>query len=310
MTGREVVVALLVAAALAVAGWRWVRQWRAQPVRPGPAGAVRTVVAGRSDRDTIALATAAGIMLAAPLAGYLVEAVAWLAGVTGLDAAAWAPAGADVVVAALVAVAVADVAVIGLWRGALLRPALRHSLIGLVLPMILVAGVPLLAQTTADAVTAVGQVPAPPVCVSASPDGADPDGGTVAGYGPERLANVATIVQVGQEMGVPVRGQVIATATGMQESGLDNLDYGDRDSLGLFQQRPSQGWGTPAQVRDPRYAAGKFYEALLRIPDWEDLPLWQAAQAVQRSAYPTAYAKHETVAAQLVGAVTNTDCRS
>ena len=309
MTGREVVVALLVAAALVVASWSWARQWRAQAVRPGVVGAVRTVVAGRSDRDTIALATAAGIMLAAPLAGHLVRAVAWLAGVTGLDAAAWAPAGADAVVLALVAAAVADVAVIGLWRGALLRPALRHSLIGLVLPMILVAGTPLLAQTTADAVSAVGQVPAPPVCVSTDPGGAGPDSG-IAGYGPERLANAATIVQVGEEMGVPVRGQVIATATGMQESSLDNLDHGDRDSLGLFQQRPSQGWGTPEQVRDPRYAAHKFYEALLRIPNWEDLPLWQAAQAVQRSAYPTAYARHETVAAQLVGAVTNTDCRS
>ena len=310
MTGREVVVALLVAAALAVAGWRWVRQWRAQPVRTGPAGVARTVVAGRSDRDTIALATAAGIMLAAPAAAQLVQAVAWFASVTGLDAAAWAPAGADVVVIALVAVALADVAVIGLWRGALLAPALRHSLIGLVLPAILVAGMPLLAQTTSDAVAAVGQVPAPPVCVSTNPDGADPAGGTVAGYGPERLANAATIVQVGQEMGVPVRGQVVATATGMQESSLDNLDHGDRDSLGLFQQRPSQGWGTPEQVRDPRYAARKFYEVLLRIPNWEDLPLWQAAQAVQRSAYPTAYAKHETVAARLVGAVTNTTCRS
>ena len=310
MTEREVVVALLVTAAVGVAAWTWVRQWRAQPAAPGPAGVARTVLLGRSDRDTIALATAAGIMLAAPLADHLVQAVAWVAGATGLDAAAWAPAGADAVVIALVAVAVADVAVIGLWRGAWLRPALRHSLIGLVLPAILVAGAPLLAQTTSDAVAAVGQVPAPPVCVSTNPDGADSGGGAVAGYGPERLANAATIVQVGQEMGVPVRGQVIATATGMQESSLDNLDHGDRDSLGLFQQRPSQGWGTAAQVRDPRYAAGKFYEALLQVPNWEDLPLWQAAQAVQRSAYPTAYAKHEPVAAQLVGAVTNTTCRS
>jgi hypothetical protein len=305
MTGREVAVALLVTAALAVAARTWARQWHAQPVGPGPAGVARKFVLGRSDRDTIALATATGIVLAGPLAGYLVEAVAWFAGITGLDAAAWAPAGADAVVLALVVAAVVDVAVVGLWRGAWLRPALRHSLIGLVLPTILVAGTPLLAQTTSDAIEAVGQVPAPEVCVSTGPDR-----DTIVGYGPQRRANAAIVVQVGQEMGVPVRGQVIAIATAMQESSLDNLDHGDRDSLGLFQQRPSQGWGSAAQVRDPRYAAQKFYEGLLRIRNWQDLPLWQAAQAVQRSGHPTAYAKHEAVAAQLVGAATNTTCRS
>jgi len=306
MIERQVVVALLVTAALAVAARTWARQWHAQPVRPGPAGVARKVVLGRSDRDTIALATAAGIVLAQPLAAYLVEATAWFAGITGLDTAAWAPAGADAVVLALVAAAVVDVTVIGLWRGAWLRPGLRHSLIGLVLPTILMAGTPLLAQTTSDAVAAVGQVPAPAACAPAIVDD-----DTYGGFGrPQRLANAATIVQVGQEMGVPVRGQWIALATAMQESSLDNLDRGDRDSLGLFQQRPSQGWGTPAQVRDPRYAARKFYEALLRVRSWQELPLWQAAQAVQRSGHPTAYAKHEAIAAQLVGAVTNITCRS
>jgi hypothetical protein len=72
----------------------------------------------------------------------------------------------------------------------------------------------------------------------------------------------------------------------MQESSLRNLNHGDRDSLGLFQQRPSQGWGTPAQVTDPAYAARKFYDGLDEVDGWERLPLWQAAQAVQRSGHP------------------------
>lgn len=67
----------------------------------------------------------------------------------------------------------------------------------------------------------------------------------------EQRANAAAIVATGRQMGVPERGLWVALATALQESGLRNLDYGDRDSLGLFQQRPSQGWGSPAQVRDP-----------------------------------------------------------
>lgn len=92
-------------------------------------------------------------------------------------------------------------------------------------------------------------------------------------------------------MGVTPFGIQVALATALQESGLRNLDYGDRDSLGLFQQRPSQGWGTPQQVRDPAYAARKFYSGLLGVKGWEKMPLTQAAQAVQRSGYPDAYAK-------------------
>jgi hypothetical protein len=79
----------------------------------------------------------------------------------------------------------------------------------------------------------------------------------------EQVGNARTIAQVGYERGLPERAVVIALATAMQESRLRNLDYGDRDSLGLFQQRPSQGWGTPAQVQDPVYAAGKFYDGLV-----------------------------------------------
>ena len=303
MTLNPAVIGALV---LGVAAWMWRQQWAAQPAS-GALGGAGKVAFGRSNRDTIALATAAGILLAKPIAGSVVEATAWLAGTTGLDAAAWAPAGADVVVLVLAAAAVVDIVVIGLWRSAMNRPALRHSLIGLALPALLVAGVPLVAQTSTDAVDAIGHVPPAAACAPPTPTPPNP-GREIAGYGPQQLANAATIVQVGQEMGVPARGQVMAVAGAMQESALVNLHSGDRDSLGLFQQRPSQGWGTPAQVTDPRYAARKFYAGLQRVPHWTDLPLWQAVQAVQRSGFPTAYAKHETAAAQVVGAVAHTPC--
>src|SRR3954447_5296916 len=107
----------------------------------------------------------------------------------------------------------------------------------------------------------------------------------------EQIANARTIARVAYDRGLPERAVVIALATAMQESRLRNLDYGDRDSLGLFQQRPSQGWGTPEQVRDPVYAAGKFYDHLVQIPNWQTDPLTVVSQAVQRSAYPLAYGR-------------------
>jgi biotin carboxyl carrier protein len=110
---------------------------------------------------------------------------------------------------------------------------------------------------------------------------------------------------VGQRMKVPVRGWVIAIATALQESDLINSGTpNDHDSLGLFQQRPSQGWGTPEQIMNPDYAAGKFYEHLLRVPGWQTMPLTDAAQAVQRSAFPDAYQKHEARATEIVKACT------
>ncbi|MDT9594897.1 hypothetical protein RDV89_17545 [Nocardioides zeae] len=93
---------------------------------------------------------------------------------------------------------------------------------------------------------------------------------------------------------------VVALATALQESSLRNLDYGDRDSLGVFQQRPSQGWGTADQVRDIAYATTMFLERLVDVGGWEDLSLTDAAQAVQRSGFPEAYAKWEPAATQLV----------
>ncbi|MFB8027511.1 hypothetical protein ACFQ6U_33815 [Streptomyces sp. NPDC056465] len=121
---------------------------------------------------------------------------------------------------------------------------------------------------------------------------------------PDQAANAATISAVGTTRGLPERAVTIALATALQESALRNIDHGDRDSLGLFQQRPSQGWGTPTQIMDPVYASGKFYEHLAEVPGYSRLPLTVAAQRVQKSGFPQAYAKHEPDAALLSAALT------
>ena len=115
----------------------------------------------------------------------------------------------------------------------------------------------------------------------------------------EQLTNAVTIAGVAHEQALPERAVVIALATAQQESRLRNLPYGDRDSLGLFQQRPSQGWGTAAQVQDPAYAAGKFYEHLVQVPGWDTGRLTDVAQAVQRSGFPEAYQQWEPMATEL-----------
>ncbi|TKJ19019.1 hypothetical protein A6V29_10650 [Blastococcus sp. CCUG 61487] len=115
----------------------------------------------------------------------------------------------------------------------------------------------------------------------------------------EQVGNAVTIAEVGYARGLPQRAVVIALATAMQESSLRNLDYGDRDSLGLFQQRPSQGWGAPHEVQDPVYAAGKFYDGLVQVPDWQTRDLSLVADAVQRSAYPHAYGQWSAMATEL-----------
>lgn len=115
--------------------------------------------------------------------------------------------------------------------------------------------------------------------------------------------NAQAIVNTGESLGVSERGLTIAIATALQESRLRNLDHGDRDSLGLFQQRPSQGWGTPEQIRDPAYASTQFFTRLLQVPRWEIMALTDAAQAVQRSAFPFAYAQWEEPAQRIVAAL-------
>src|SRR5215475_8507177 len=118
-----------------------------------------------------------------------------------------------------------------------------------------------------------------------------------------QIANAATIAAVGIRRAMPDQAIVIALATAMQESKLENLDGGDRDSIGLFQQRPSQGWGTPENLADPRYAAGMFYEALNKVKGWQTMRVTEAAQRVQRSAYPEAYEQWETSATVLAQAL-------
>ena len=130
------------------------------------------------------------------------------------------------------------------------------------------------------------------------------EGGTVT-VSAEQARHATTIARVARDRGLADRAVVIALATAQQESGLRNLDYGDRDSLGLFQQRPSQGWGTPAQVQDPVYAAGKFYDGLVQVPGWETGRLTDVAQTVQRSGFPEAYQKHERMAQELTVALTD-----
>jgi TP901 family phage tail tape measure protein len=118
----------------------------------------------------------------------------------------------------------------------------------------------------------------------------------------EQLLNANTIASVGSSMGASTRDIIISLMTAMQESGLRNLNYGDRDSVGLFQQRTSQGWGTIEQIMNPTYAATKFFEGLLNIPNRNAMSLTQAAQAVQRSAFPDAYAQWQSMAEAVVGA--------
>jgi murein DD-endopeptidase MepM/ murein hydrolase activator NlpD len=144
-------------------------------------------------------------------------------------------------------------------------------------------------------------LPSEAISLSTSAGGWKP----VGRFDAEQVDHAATIAGVGARMGVPVRGWIIAVATAMQESDLRNVAGGPDDSIGLFQQRPSQGWGTPAQLRDPVYAAGKFYQKLISVPGWLQIPLTEAAQAVQRSAYPDAYAKHEQDATLLVNIVSD-----
>ncbi|WP_329271285.1 heavy metal transporter [Streptomyces sp. NBC_01451] len=139
-----------------------------------------------------------------------------------------------------------------------------------------------------------------PACevVSAGGDGATYE------FTPEQAVNAATITAVGTARGLPERAVAIALATALQESGLRNITHGDRDSLGLFQQRPSQGWGTAKEILDPTYAAGEFYDHLVKVSGYSRLPLTVAAQRVQRSGYPEAYAKHEQDATLLAAALT------
>jgi hypothetical protein len=140
----------------------------------------------------------------------------------------------------------------------------------------------------------------------------------VAGLSLAQTTNAATIVEVTRRRNLPRQAAVVAVATALQESDLHNvassavpesLKYPHEgvsvnlDSVGLFQQRPSQGWGTVAQLMDPRYATGKFFDKLVQVGGWQNLTVTDAAQAVQRSAFPGAYQKHENTARAAVAAL-------
>lgn len=115
-------------------------------------------------------------------------------------------------------------------------------------------------------------------------------------WAPDQASNTAAITAIALKRGLPARAATIAIATAMQESKVRNIAYGDRDSVGLFQQRPSQGWGTAEQIMNPEYSSNAFYDALIKVPGWETADIATAAQAVQRSADGTAYAQHESKA--------------
>ncbi len=124
-----------------------------------------------------------------------------------------------------------------------------------------------------------------------------------------QAADAATVAAVAARDRLPARALTIAYATAFQESKLENLSYGDRDSVGIFQQRPSQGWGTAAQLQDPAYAARKFFGALVKVPNYTTIPVYQAAQAVQHSADGSAYQQYEQTGAQLAADFTTSAAR-
>lgn len=159
---------------------------------------------------------------------------------------------------------------------------------------------------------------APSPKVDINPIETDLPNGNKYTWDKNRVANAADIIAVGKGMGVPERGIIIALMTSLQENALENTPDGDRDSVGLFQQRPSAGWGTAEQVHDPKYAAAAFYggpkgpnkgnpPGLLDYPGWESKGLGEAAQTVQISAYPYEYSKWENTARQLYSVLSGVD---
>ncbi|HEX6486106.1 MAG TPA: hypothetical protein VF012_05310 [Nocardioidaceae bacterium] len=168
--------------------------------------------------------------------------------------------------------------------------AARVLLVGLaVLAVVAVAGVLVL--------RGVGPFPDPEGCRVEVGD-------VTAELSTEQAENAATIAAVGVRRGLPARAVSIALATAYQESKIQNLDHGDRDSLGLFQQRPSMGWGTSEQLQNPYYATNAFYDELEKVDGYDEMRITEAAQAVQRSGFPEAYEDHADDARALASALT------
>lgn len=154
----------------------------------------------------------------------------------------------------------------------------------------MLVGAAVLAGAVVLVVTALDRLqPEPPVVARCTAT----LGGTDWSLSADQAQHAALFAAVAQRRGLPARAVTIAIATALQESKLANIDYGDRDSVGLFQQRPSQGWGSVEEILDPVYSVGKFYDGLVKVRGYEDMAITDAAQAVQRSAFPEAYAQHE-----------------
>ncbi len=177
----------------------------------------------------------------------------------------------------------------------------RRAAAVLVVAVLVAAGVGYAAYRALEHVTA--SPPPPPGCQAGN-------GANAITLDTGQAGIAATIAAVAARHRLPRQAVTVALATAMQESDLENLDYGDRDSVGVFQQRPSQGWGTAADLQDPVYATTKFYAALVAIPHYTKLPVDVAAQDVQRSADGTAYSQYDYVAGQLAGDLTGQPAHS
>jgi hypothetical protein len=182
---------------------------------------------------------------------------------------------------------------------------MRRAAIAVLLGALIAAGITVVVLTRRDATPPPGCVVSSPATPPATYETASSSGKPVNfSLNPEQSDNAATIAAVGRRLGMSPHAVTIALATAMQESQLRNLSEGDRDSLGLFQQRPSQGWGTPAQILDPVYAATTFYKKLQSVAGWDQLSVNDAAQTVQRSGVPMGYAQWESKAEAFAIALT------
>ncbi|WP_326851436.1 hypothetical protein [Actinocrinis sp.] len=265
-------------------------------------------------RRSMAGAGAAVAMLAGPLSLVTAGAVSSTAAASATSAnAAYAESAPDALVAKFVAARSATPAK---------RPAAPASLAAkppMSKPPVPKPAAPKALASAPAAARAAASAPKPAVRAAVAKP-ADPYAGVTAAqlepaglYGyqeyfvasPEQWQNAKTIVRVAQRRGMFPYAAVIAIATALQESTLRNLTVAvDADSLGLFQQRPSMGWGSASQLTDPAYATGAFLSALTQYaPAYGSMPLWQAAQATQRSGYPTAYARWEDQAARMVAQI-------
>jgi hypothetical protein len=163
--------------------------------------------------------------------------------------------------------------------------------------LVLLAGALLVVGLVALFDRGVGPLPDPEGCRATV-------GGVTVDLSTEQAENASLISAIAVRRGMPARAASIALATAYQESKLRNIDHGDRDSLGLFQQRPSQGWGTATQIQDPYYAINRFYDALDKIDGYQQMRITEAAQKVQRSGFPEAYEDHAPDGRALASALT------